>query len=251
MATTINNYTPSVVFHPGETLADKLEEMGMGVKEFAVRTSKPEKTIIAVIKGDSAITSDMSVAFETVTKIPAHFWMNKQRAYDEYIARQKRELLIQNSAEWAMLFPIADMVKKGWLAPCKTVREKVFQLFSFFGVSTSRAWEDYYFNQQLKVAFRISLAKTKEPYAISAWLRQGELQAANLEQDVVYSEKSLKELIPQMKTLIATHPQDFAIRLQTLCLQAGIKLIYTPCLPKAPINGTRLLQINHVKYTFK
>ena len=31
MATTINNYTPSVVFHPGETLADKLEEMGMGV----------------------------------------------------------------------------------------------------------------------------------------------------------------------------------------------------------------------------
>ena len=237
MATTINNYTPSVVFHPGETLADKLEEMGMGVKEFAVRTSKPEKTIIAVIKGDSAITSDMSVAFETVTKIPAHFWMNKQRAYDEYIARQKRELLIQNSAEWAMLFPIADMVKKGWLAPCKTVREKVFQLFSFFGVSTSRAWEDYYFNQQLKVAFRISLAKTKEPYAISAWLRQGELQAANLEQDVVYSEKSLKELIPQMKTLIATHPQDFAIRLQTLCLQAGIKLIYTPCSPKAPING--------------
>ena len=92
MATTINNYTPSVVFHPGETLADKLEEMGMGVKEFAVRTSKPEKTIIAVIKGDSAITSDMSVAFETVTKIPAHFWMNKQRAYDEYIARQKRAI---------------------------------------------------------------------------------------------------------------------------------------------------------------
>ena len=72
MATTINNYTPSVVFHPGETLADKLEEMGMGVKEFAVRTSKPEKTIIAVIKGDSAITSDMSVAFETVSKIPSH-----------------------------------------------------------------------------------------------------------------------------------------------------------------------------------
>ncbi|MFK1784679.1 ImmA/IrrE family metallo-endopeptidase [Bacteroides fragilis] len=115
--------------------------------------------------------------------------------------------------------------------------KKFFSYFLFFGVSTSRAWEDYYFNQQLKVAFRISLAKTKEPYAISAWLRQGELQAANLEQDVVYSEKSLKELIPQMKTLIATHPQDFAIRLQTLCLQAGIKLIYTPCLPKAPING--------------
>ena len=36
MATTINNYTPSVVFHPGETLADKLEEMGMGKKRINI-----------------------------------------------------------------------------------------------------------------------------------------------------------------------------------------------------------------------
>ena len=55
--------------------------------------------------------------------------MNKQRAYDEYIARQKRELLIQNSAEWAMLFPIADMVKKaGWLL----VKQSVKKFFSYF-----------------------------------------------------------------------------------------------------------------------
>ena len=37
-----------VVYHPGETLDEKLQEMGMGVKEFATRVSKPEKTIIAV-----------------------------------------------------------------------------------------------------------------------------------------------------------------------------------------------------------
>lgn len=61
--------------------------MGMSPKEFAVRTGKPEKTIIAVIKGDSALTSDMAVQFESVTGIPAHFWMNCQRSYDEYIAQ--------------------------------------------------------------------------------------------------------------------------------------------------------------------
>ena len=32
-------------------LNEKLKEMGMSVKEFAVRTSKPEKTIFAVIGG--------------------------------------------------------------------------------------------------------------------------------------------------------------------------------------------------------
>jgi predicted transcriptional regulator len=46
-----NRYFPSMVFHPGETLTEKLEEMEMGPKEFALRTDKPEKTIIAVMKG--------------------------------------------------------------------------------------------------------------------------------------------------------------------------------------------------------
>ena len=56
---------------------------------FAVRTSKPEKTIFAVIGGKSSVTSDMAVAFESVTKIPAHFWLNIQCGYDEYVAQQK------------------------------------------------------------------------------------------------------------------------------------------------------------------
>ena len=65
--------------------------MGMSVKEFAIRTDKPEKTINAVLKGDSSVTPDMAVAFEIVTGIPASFWMNKQQNYNEYVARKKRE----------------------------------------------------------------------------------------------------------------------------------------------------------------
>ncbi len=84
-------FVPPVAFHPGETLSEKLKEMGMSVKEFAVRISKPEKTIFAIINGSSSITSDMAVAFEVVTHIPAHFWLNKQRSYDEYVARTRRE----------------------------------------------------------------------------------------------------------------------------------------------------------------
>ena len=55
----------------------------MSVKEFAVCISKPEKTVIAIIKGDSSITPEMAVAFENVTKIPANFWMNRQRIYNK------------------------------------------------------------------------------------------------------------------------------------------------------------------------
>ena len=59
---TISQYAPKTVSHPGQTLIYKIQELEMSVKEFAIRASKPEKTIIAVIKGDSSITPDMAVA---------------------------------------------------------------------------------------------------------------------------------------------------------------------------------------------
>lgn len=237
MATKKNQYHPQIAFHPGETLAEKLEELGMGPKEFAIRTGKPEKTVIAILKGKSSITPEMAVQFEHVLKIPAHFWLNMQRNYDEFIAREERQELLAESTDWARNFPIADMVKKGWLPAKTTIEEKTSELLAFFSISNHNAWEDYYFKQQLKVAFRISLAHTKEPYAISAWLRKGELQAAELPTKP-YVEKDFKEALPEIKSIMAKHPDNFFKQLQQVCLEAGVKVVHTPCINKAPINGS-------------
>ena len=233
----LNQYHPQVAFHPGETLAEKLEELGMGPKEFALRSGKPEKTIIAVIKGKSSITPEMAVLFENILKIPAHFWLNMQRNYDEFLAREERQKILSESIEWAKLFPIAEMVKKGWLKGKLTMEERTLELLAFFSISHHNAWENYYFKQQLKVAFRISLAHTTAPYAISAWLRQGELQATELVAKP-YNEKRFKEIMPAIKNVMANQPDDFFQQLQLLCLEAGVKVVHTPCVNKAPINGS-------------
>lgn len=233
-----NQYHPQTVSHPGETLVEKLEEMGMSIKEFAVRTAKPEKTIFAIIKGASSITPDMAVTFEDVTKIPARFWMNLQCQYDECEARNKRERQMESFLSWSRKFPFAPMAKLGWIPACKSNVEKAASLLAYFAVGSPTAWENYYLNQQLKVAFRISLSRTKEPYAISAWLRRGEIQCKELSGNQEYSEKELRDKLPEMKALMTEHPEDTASRLQALCLACGVKLVYTPCLPKAPINGS-------------
>lgn len=232
-----STFVPAVAYHPGETLAEKLTELGMSIKEFALRTSKPEKTIHAVIKGESAVTSDMAVAFESVTKIPAHFWLSKQRNYDEYLARLRREAMMEEACDWARLFPYAQMVKLGWVTAYNTIQGKAKELLSFFQISSVQAWEDYYLHQKLKIAFRISLAHTKDPHAISAWLRQGEIQASNINVEE-YSEAKLKEAIPVLKSIMVEQPYDFASKAQQICAEAGVKLIYTQCLPKAPIGGS-------------
>ncbi len=237
-----NKYYPESVPHPGETLAEKLEEMRMGPKEFALRSAKPEKTITAILKGASSITSDMAVRFENVTKIPAHFWMNHQRGYDEYIAREKCNKVIDEAADWATKFPIADMMKKGWVPEVLTIREQAAAMLVFFGIANHRAWEQYYFNQQLKIAFRISLKYTKDPYAISAWLRQGELQAEKLHTNG-YSEKSFKDAMGQVNRILSKDTEENFQELQSICLEAGVKVVHTPGLPKVPITGcTRWLR---------
>lgn len=223
-------------FHPGLALHDKLMEMDMGVKEFAVRTSKPEKTIFAVINGKSGVTSDMAVAFERVTKIPARLWLGLQRGYDEYMARQREAQKIAESYEWASAFPMRRMMELGWVPKVKSKSDKVAALLDFFQVCSKTAWEDYYLKGHLKVAFRISLSRTKGMHAISAWLRQGEIQLSDMEVEA-FSEKALRGRIGDMQDLCARQPNDFATQLQSICAKAGVKLTYTPCLPNAPING--------------
>ncbi|EDM33951.1 putative plasmid maintenance system antidote protein, XRE family [Pedobacter sp. BAL39] len=242
----VNEFYSEIAFHPGETLTEKLEELRMGPKEFAIRTGKPEKTIIAIAKGESSITPEMAVLFESVLKIPARFWIKRQYNFDEYKAREKRAAVINEAKDWAKSFPVADMVKNKWISPSSKTEEKVEALFHFFGVSSAAAWEDYFFNQQLKVAFRISLAHTKEPHAISAWIRQGEIQASQITCGP-YTESKFKSSLKDIKSIAAKQSDDFFKQLQDICLSCGVKVVYTATIKKAPLSGaTRWIDDNPV-----
>ena len=94
-----NQYYPQSLPHPGETLSEKLEEMGLNFKEFAVLTGKSERIIISILNGTCAITPDMAAQFENVTQIPVHFWMNSQRGYDEFKARDHHKKYVKSTPE--------------------------------------------------------------------------------------------------------------------------------------------------------
>ncbi len=234
---TINQYYPESVTHPGEILLEALQERGLGAKEFAVKTTKPEKTITAVLKGKSSITPDMAVLFEQVLKIPAHFWLEAQRNFDEYQARVNYQYAIEEAQDWARVFPYAKMANLGWVPKTLKIKEKVIYLFNFFEVATIKAWEDYYINQKLQVAFRISLKDHENATAISAWLKQGEIQASKLHAPL-FNKTKLKKILPEIKKIMVNQPKDFFEQLQTLCLTAGVKVVHTPCLPKTAIHGS-------------
>lgn len=232
-----NQYTPDVVFHPAITLNEKLEEMRMSKKEFALRTGKPEKTILAVLNEESSITPEMAIQFENVTQVPANFWIRKQARYNEYIARVKQQDAIAKACEWANEFPYAEMAKNNWVEPTRKLEEKAYNLLRYFGVASHKAWEKLYMESDLKVAAYTSLKHSHSPHAISAWLCKGELQAKSFEAPN-FNLKKLKDNMPAMRALMVHQPKDFFTKLQALCLEAGVILLFTPKLPKLPLSGS-------------
>ncbi len=232
-----NEYVPESIAHPGELLEEKLEEMGMSVKEFALRTDKPGKTIIAVLKGNSSITTEMALKFEKVTRIPMDYWLRHQMLFDEYKTRLNFVSVIEEAEDWAENFPYSELVKHYGLPTARKSEEKTQNLFHFFGIASNHAWENLYMKSELKVAAYTSLKHTHEPHATSAWLRQGELQAEKI-QVGEFNKAEFKNILPKIKTIMATHPTDFFIQLQNFCMQAGVKLVFTPMLPKVPISGS-------------
>lgn len=78
----INQYNPKEISHLGVTLNYEIQELGYSIKDFALLTSIPKNTIIDIINGDISINIDMAIAFEKATKIPSHFWMERQRLYN-------------------------------------------------------------------------------------------------------------------------------------------------------------------------
>lgn len=244
-------YVPSVMFHPGVMLAEKLEELKMPVKEFALRCHKPEKTIHAVLKEKSSITPDMAIRFESVLKIPARFWLKAQRDYDEFLAR-KRQLETTKMAEnWMRNFPIADMVGKGFLPSVNSVLETTQSLLRYFGIAKWEAWGDYYQNQILCTEFRLSLAGIPHQYSLSAWLRHGEIQVSKENIRERYSPDKLKKQIPKMLKLANQDSSDFKKELVKLCAEVGIVLVYTPHIKNSRahgatrwVNGCPLVQVS-------
>jgi HTH-type transcriptional regulator / antitoxin HigA len=81
------------------------------------------------------------------------------------------------------------------------------------------------------------LKQSHKPHAISAWLRQGELQAKQIEASV-FDIKKLKSKIPDMRQLMVDQPINFFEQLQKICLQAGVVLLFTPKLPQVPLSGS-------------
>ncbi|NTV67010.1 MAG: HigA family addiction module antidote protein [Chlorobaculum sp.] len=226
-----------VISCPGDTLAEHLEYTGMSQAELAARMGRPKKTINEIIRGKAEITSETAIQLERVVGIPANLWMGLERNYRLRLAEiDAAEALLETEA-WAKQFPLAAMKKLGWSSFEDGIVSSAQAVLAFFNVASPEVYDNVCHKQLYATAYRMSEKCSKDPYAMAAWLRQGERQAESL-QAAAYDKKAFEEALLDIKTRLVVMDDGFLAGLQERCLRAGVKVVFTPCLQKAPLNGS-------------
>ncbi len=78
--------------HPGEILADMLEDRELSVAEAARQMSNiPNQRVHDLIKGRRGVTADTALLLSALLGTSPEFWLNLQNAVDLWDARQVRK----------------------------------------------------------------------------------------------------------------------------------------------------------------
>jgi antitoxin HigA-1 len=80
--------------HPGEILAEELEEIGITMNGFAKALHVPPNRITAIIKGERGITGETALRLARYFGTSPEMWLNLQSRYELEVARDKFEATV-------------------------------------------------------------------------------------------------------------------------------------------------------------
>ena len=233
-----NEYMPDYVSPPGDTLLEVLHSQGIKQVTLSERIGRSKKFINEIIKGKENISPEVALQLERVLGIPSSFWNNRQRRYDDYLARIREEISLREHLEWIQYFPYNRMSTLNWVSDTKNKMNRLRNLLDFFGVASPSVWEEYW--HSIQASYRVSPTFKPDKFALAAWLRQGELIAQSID-CLPYNEKKFRECLTEIRALTAKPPEIFQDRLIKICASCGVAVAFVRELPKTASGATRWL----------
>jgi plasmid maintenance system antidote protein VapI len=201
-----------------------LAEKGITQAGLAERMKRPANKVNEILHGKRAITVETGMELELVLGLPAYFWLELETNYQFARKRIECEQRIQEEIAALKNFPVREMIKLGWLDKAETPLAQARGLLSFFGVTSFSQLDK---PSVLAPAFRKSRVKEADPYALAAWIRKGELQAAEVETQA-FDAKGLKASLAELRALSLLAPEEFEPRLVSICAAHGVAVVLVP-----------------------
>jgi len=229
-----NQYTPDHVSHPGATLIDVLNALGMSQAGLAERTGLTKKTINEIAKGKAALTPTTALKLERVLGTPASFWNNRERHYREFLARAAEQEQLRESVAWLKSVPLRAMIRSKWIRRLEDPVQQMQEVLGFFGVASPQQWRELWLAPA--ASFRKSPSFQSEPGAVAAWLRKGEIDAQGI-QCANYDDGLFRRALDEIRGYTLMPPEEFSPKLIGRCAACGVAVVFVPELPRTRASG--------------
>lgn len=218
---------------PGEFLEEVLRQRGISQAELARRTGRPTQAINEIIKGDKALTPETALQLERAIDVPAHIWTGLESRYRLIKAKQEERKLIQGELSYLKHTPYKQLAELGCVTRTRDNERKVREIQRFYGVSSlehlPRIWGS-------AASFRCSRKWGASLYALAAWLRYAELQAAKIAVGP-FRKAALRAALSDMRALTAKGDRDLPDELAERLADCGVVLVLQPHFPKTYAHG--------------
>lgn len=230
--------SPDLIIHPGETLAEILEEREMTQKELAVRTGMTEKHISTVVKGQKNISVAFAKKLEYALGIDSTFWINLQSNYDRELL-EFEEVNNITEEELSILKPLRQVIdylsRIEWMDSTGSDAEKVLCLRKILAISNLTAIPHITYN----AAYRAQVATNinVDTYVLYAWQKICELLTKNISVSEELNLPLLRKSIPAIKKLMFENINIVQGKLESIFAECGISFKIVKHFKGAPVQG--------------
>lgn len=224
------------IIHPGETIADVLEDRGITQIELALRTGVSPAYVSNVIAGKKGISANFAMGLEYALGVPKSFWLNLQTNYESELLEANEENTITEEERIARE-SLKDVVKylrqKGIMPVREGKEESILSLRKALQISNIANLGEVIPGG----AFRMATKTTVNPYVLGAWIRICQIDGADKNLSTKFDKKYTHDLINEIKQLMCQKDVVIPKDLKAVLERHGIDFSVAENFRGAPVQG--------------
>jgi len=235
MAAKKTGISPDLIIHPGETIAELLEERGITQSELATRTGVTPAYISNVISGKKDISSKFAMNLEYAFGVPKSFWLNLQANYDAELLELNETFTITET-EKSVCKSLAEVIehlrKIGKIPPVTRLEDTILSLRKALQISNI----DNLKNLVPAGAFRLASNTAINPHVLGAWLRMCQIIGDKSSISTSFDPTKTDELVAEIKKTMLKKC-DLQQELTQVMGRYGIDFSVVQNFKGAPVHG--------------
>lgn len=196
MGAKIIGLSRDLIIHPGETIADILEERGITQSDLAISAGVTAAYVSNVISGKKDISAKFAQALEYVLGVPKSFWLNLQAKYDAELLEFNAAASITDE-ERAVRRDLNDAVEclteSGVIGKAEKLDESILELRKVLRVSNLSNLKN------IVPKGRLSEKVKGDSYKIGAWIK---LDRILRETRASYTVKNKDRVVAELKDIL-------------------------------------------------